>query len=322
MNKRAASQARHVARLMCLGFVLLASSIVAWQPGVRAGDGTGPLLEAFFWRRPKVKIVGWVYPASETQWRVGDQVVGIEPDSPLADDAVGGGYAAVTAIVTDDGQLQADGIFSRPATSIYGSTVEFRCLIQEITPRYWIVCNRVVLVTEKTTIQGRPEVDSLAEVKGIRLTGDTMLAQSIRVALPAAYSEVEFEGPIEGIGDDAWLVNGIPVAISAVTTIRGVPELGVTAEVRGFLQPDGSVLADVITVKGAGSTPQLDVEGLVETIDPAYWVVGGTTIWMDARTFVDDSRAPAEVGMWASVRALVRQDGTLLALRIRLSRPN
>jgi hypothetical protein len=28
------------------------------------------------------------------------------------------------------------------------------------------------------------------------------------------------------------------------------------------------------------------------------------------------------VGMWASVRALVRQDGTLLALRIRLSRPN
>jgi hypothetical protein len=224
--------------------------------------------------------------------------------------------------VDDEGDLHAESVSLEPPSGGIGYTYEFRCLIQEIDARYWIVCNRVVLITDNTSIQGRPEVGSLAEVKGIRISADAILARSIRVLVASAFAEVEFEGPIESVANDVWVVNGITVAISPVTVVRGVPAPGLAAEVKGALQPDGSVLAKLITVKGAELAPQVDIEGLVERMEPTSWLVAGTQVFIGPTTFIDDSRAPAEMGMWAQVRALRRQDGSLLALRIRLSRPN
>jgi hypothetical protein len=277
---------------------------------------------ALDFRRPRVKITGWISDASTDHWRMDDRVLHIGPDSLIEGDVQSGEYAVVIATVDDDGELHAENVSLQPPSGGVGYTIEFRCLIQEIDPRYWIVCNRVVLITENTTIQGRPEIGSLAEVKGIRMAGDAVLARSIRVVVASAYAEVEFEGAIESVADTVWTVNGITVTLSAVTVIRGVPELGRAAEVKGALQPDGSVLAQVITVKGAESTTQVDIEGLVEEIEATSWLVAGTRVAIGTSTFIDDSRAPAEVGMWAQIRALRRQDGSLLALRIRLSRPD
>jgi hypothetical protein len=277
---------------------------------------------ALDFRRPRVKITGWISDASTDHWRMDDRVLHIGPDSLIEGDVQSGEYAVVIATVDDDGELHAENVSLQPPSGGVGYTIEFRCLIQEIDPRYWIVCNRVVLITENTTIQGRPEIGSLAEVKGIRMAGDAVLARSIRVVVASAYAEVEFEGAIESVADTVWTVNGITVTLSPVTVIRGVPEMGRAAEVKGALQPDGSVLAQVITVKGAESTTQVDIEGLVEEIEATSWLVAGTRVAIGTSTFIDDSRAPAEVGMWAQIRALRRQDGSLLALRIRLSRPD
>nr|MBC7244354.1 hypothetical protein [Chloroflexota bacterium] len=272
-------------------------------------------------RRPSVKIVGWISEIRATHWLIGDQVIYIDPASPVAKIAKVGMHVVVVAWQDSAGQLYAENIFFQPQEDLSGTNIEFRCLIQELDPRYWIVCNRMILIAESTAIQGRPELGALAEVKGIRLFGNTVFARSIKVVAPGAYAEVEFEGAIESLSDSIWVVNGVRVTINVVTVIQGVPELGLIAEVKGILQPDGSVLAQSITVKGPGVTPQVDIEGVVERIEAKYWIVAGTMVYVDARTFIDDSRAPAEVGMWAQVRALRRLDGTLLAQRIRLSRP-
>lgn len=272
-------------------------------------------------RRPRVKVAGWINHTRAGLWRVDDLLLHIDTNSIVGASAQSGGYAVVIAEVDDDGQLHAQSVALEPTTGI-GYTMEFRCLIQSIDPRYWMVCNRVVLITENTSIQGRPEIGALAEVKGIRISADAVLARKIRVVVASAYAEVEFEGPIESVADDVWTVNGITVGISPVTVIRGTPQPGMGAEVKGTLQPDGSVLAQWITVKGAQLTTQVDIEGVVESIETTHWLVAGTQVFLGPSTFIDDSRAPAEVGMWAQVRALRRQDGSLLALRIRLSRPD
>ena len=284
-------------------------------------------------RRPRVKVTGWIgvprpYPllgvgtAGSNFWRIDDLVLRIAADSFIEGDVQTDAFATAIAAVDDDGQLVAQSVSLRPLPGEIGYPLEFRCLIQEIGPRYWIVCNRVVLITQNTSVQGRPEIGSLAEVKGVRLTGNTVLARSVKVTIPDAYAEVEFEGSIESLADSAWIVNGITVTITPVTVVRGVAELGLTAEVKGILQPNGSVLAQSITVKDAGPTLQVDIEGRVEEIEPTYWQVAGTQVFVDSSTFIDDSRAPAEVGMWAQVRALTRLDGSLLAQRIRLGRPD
>jgi hypothetical protein len=291
-------------------------------PAQYAGQSTGIEQTIDLKRRPRVKFTGWISDISTDLWRVGDRVLRVDPDSLIEGNVETGKYVVVIADVDDDGQLHAESVSLQPPSGGIGYTFEFRCLIQEIDPRYWIVCNRVVLITENTSIQGQPEIGSLAEVKGIRMSGDAVLARSIKVVVADAYAEVEFEGPIESVAKDAWIVNGITVTISPVTVVRGVPELAVTAEVKGLLQPDGSVLAKLITVKGGELIPQVDIEGLVGRIEATSWLVAGTQVFIGANTFIDDSGAPAEVGMWAQIRAFRRQDGSLLALRIRLSRPN
>jgi len=322
---------RHSVRLAVLSLVIaivLSTSAPITATSVRADGHTSlpdtlqPVAgEPSLMRRPQVKFSGWIGESSAQLWRIGDRVLHLDPDSTLDASVQAGRYATVIASVDDEGELHAESVSVQSPTGGIGYTMEFRCLIQEISLRYWIMCNRVVLITENTSIQGRPEIGAMAEVKGLRLTADAVLAKSIKVAVPGAFAEVEFEGAIESLAADVWTVNGITVTISPVTAIRGVPGLGLLAEVKGVLQPDGSVLAIAITVKGPGLTSQLDIEGLVEAIEPSYWVVGGTKVSINGNTFIDDSRASAEVGMWAQIRALRRQDQSLLALRIRLTRP-
>lgn len=306
---------------------LILSSALAKPKLVSAQSQPSPIQVAGIFhdkfRRPSVKLVGWISAVKATFLAIGEHAIRVDPSFPIAEAVEVGTYAEVIARPDDENQLCAENLFEKPKNeSPWGTNMEFRCLIQEIDPRYWIVCNRMVLITENTTIQGRPEIGALAEVKGVRLPADTVLARSIKVVVASPYAEVEFEGPIETLSNNVWVINGITVAINVVTVIRGTPELGLIAEVQGILQPDGSVLAQSITVKGPGVTLQVDIEGIVEQIEAKYWVVAETTVYVDARTFVDESRAPAEVGMWAQVRAYRRLDGTLLALRIRLSRPS
>ena len=329
MDKQTWRPYRRLAVLSLAIVLVVSMSGLIRNPSVSADGQTG-LLEARrpvegaidLTRRPRVKFSGWIGESSADRWRIGDRLLRVDPNFPIDGSVQAGRYATVIARVDDEGGLLAESVSLQPPSGGIGYTIEFRCLIQEIDVRYWIVCNRVVLITENTSIQGRPEIGALAEVKGIRLTGDTVLAKSIKVAVPGAFAEVEFEGAIESLAEDVWMVNGNTVAISPVTVIRGVPELGLLAEVKGVLQPDGSVLAILITVKGPGLTSQMDIEGLVEKIEATYWMVAGTKVFIDRNTFIDDSRASAEVGMWAQIRALRRQDQSLLALRIRLSRPD
>jgi len=273
-------------------------------------------------RRPRVKFSDWIGEGGADRWRIGDRILRVDSDSPLKGSAQVGKFATVIARVDDQDVLHAEGISLEPPSGLTGYAIEFRCLIQEVNWRYWVVCNRVVLITENTSIQGRPEIGALAEVKGTRLTGNAVLARIIKVAVPEAFAEVEFEGAIESLAQDAWVVSGNTVTISPVTEISGVPEIGLQAEVKGVLQPDGSVLAIQITVKDLELSAQINLEGLVEQIEDDWWVVAGTKVFIDGNTFIDDGRAPAEVGMWAQIRALRRQDQSLLALRIRLSRPD
>jgi hypothetical protein len=203
-----------------------------------------------------------------------------------------------------------------------GSPIEFRGLIQEVAERYWIASGRIVLITEDTRVHGRPEIGALAEVKGVRMFGNTVLANSVEIVWPDIYSPVQFEGTLESISQQTWIVGGVTVTISSVSVVLGTPALGLVTEVQGVLQPDGSVRADRAVIRGSTSAPQIDISGLVEYIEPSQWIVSGTTVLIDERTFIDDSHASAEVGMWAQVRAHRRRNGALLAVRILLSRPD
>jgi hypothetical protein len=217
---------------------------------------------------------------------------------------------------------QGPGISTQPPGEPSGYPVEFRGLIEGIDPRYWMVGSHMVLITAQTSVEGQPQLGAMAEVKGLLLHDGIVLARSIRVTAPGALAEVEFEGRIESISENLWVVDGTTVKVHAATAILGTPAVGAIAEVRGLLQPDDSVMAQQIVVRHPGIPFLTAVEGVVEGIEATHWVIAGEMVVLDSSSFIDDSRAPAEVGMWALAEGFPQQGASLLAVRIRLSRPD
>ncbi len=292
-------------------------------------------------RRPVVKITGWISEIAPAHLFIGDRALLVGPASRVAGDARVGLYAMATAEADDRGQLHAQAVYllpppsggqdlaalwggasAQPPGDTSGYPIEFKGIIADLDPRYWLVDSRMVLITNRTLIEGQPQLDALAEVKGMQLFQDTVLAKSIKVRAPSAYAEVEFEGTIESVAESVWVVEGNLVRISPGTVIEGTPAVGSVAEVQGVVQPDEAVLAQRIIVTHPGMGLMAELEGLVESIEPMQWVVAATPVSIDSGTFIDDSRAPAEVGMWALVRGLPEPGGSLLAVRIRLARPD
>lgn len=61
---------------------------------------------------------------------------------------------------------------------------------------------------------------------------------------------VEIKGRIDELAAYRWVVKGQGVALSNETTVEGTPGVGATVEVEGIRQPDGTLLAVEIRVRG------------------------------------------------------------------------
>ena len=102
--------------------------------------------------------------------------------------------------------------------------------------------------------------------------------------------------------------------------------VGLKAEVRGRQRGDGSVAATFILVEDINPQQEVRLSGQVVSMTQEVWVIAvganAQTVYLDANTFIDESRAPALPGNLVSLLALQRSDDSLLALRIRLERPD
>jgi hypothetical protein len=84
------------------------------------------------------------------------------------------------------------------------------------------------------------------------LVGCGAREQSAQILTPDAVASsvetVTLRGTVQQLGQDEWLVDGMPVALDAQTAIQGLPAVGLAATVRGALGDDGVLLAREIVV--------------------------------------------------------------------------
>jgi hypothetical protein len=127
---------------------------------------------------------------------------------------------------------------------------------------------------------------------------------------------VMWNGVIDSIAPDQWLIAGQAVAISPRTIIRttGTPAAGMWAEVQAARDGD-TLTARRITV----TPPEMRLRGEISFIPEGRigtWIVGGQPFEVTADTAISDRGGPVVVGAWAQVIAL-EQGGALVAQRIR-----
>ena len=132
---------------------------------------------------------------------------------------------------------------------------------------------------------------------------------------------VDIEGRIERVGADGGLtVNGIPVTVSALTSIDAALQVGSPVQVRGLLQLDGSVLAREIVGYGPGVTAgtEASVAGVVEEVITG--TDGRTTGFViDEITVATDQLTRLEVDLTVGVAVVAQAiviNGEILAVTV------
>jgi hypothetical protein len=234
------------------------SSILASRIRVQDGGGGGTEIE---FRGPIVALPN--DPDLNGSWIVGNVTVTVNINTtvlPTRTVAALGAIAEVHASRQPDGSLLATRIQIEHAGEVEGE-VEFRGPIVALpgAPDLngpWVVGNLTVTVNLTTTVlpaRTAAALGAIAEVKALRQPDGSLLAQTIKIESEHEFeNEVEFKGTISdliGTGPYTMTVANHTVKTDALTQINITLTNGALVEVRGQLQPDGSVLANSIKVE-------------------------------------------------------------------------
>ena len=184
-----------------------------------------------------------------------------------------------------------------------------------------------VVLSDLTKTIGDTTVGSNVRIKAeLQLDGDLLARE---VAQYVVYDEtgetlanpVDMEGRIERISAGGSLtINGIPVAVSALTTIDAGLQVGAPVQVRGLLQLDGSVLAREIVGYGPSVTggTEASVVGVVERVftssdgETTGFVIDGINIAADQLTRLE---VDLTVGVAVVAQAVVI-NGEIIAVTV------
>ncbi len=212
------------------------------------------------------------------------------------------------------------------AQSAAGLEVKFAGVIQAVpaAPGYpvgvWRVAGREITVNASTRIQPRGVVAAVgmwADVSARRGADGALTAQQVMV-MPA---EVRIKGPIgakpadpTGLGD--WTIAGLKITVNADTKISqrgGALDVGNWAEV--FATKTGAGLV-ALRMRGIERQEDVDIFGAIESFSDTQWVLSGIPVTVVTSTLILGTPA---VDLLAQAGAALQEDGSLLALRLKVS---
>jgi len=121
------------------------------------------------------------------------------------------------------------------------------------------------------------------------------------------------EGEVQEINEAAWRIAGQTVLVNAGTLILGQPQVGDRVLFEGRLQPDGSKIADRLTLLSRRLTNTFRFIGTVEAIGAEAWTISGRTVRVDAATVIEPGIAVSDT---VEASGEVAADGALVATRL------
>ncbi|SHK21145.1 DUF5666 domain-containing protein [Rhodothermus profundi] len=218
-----------------------------------------------------------------------------------------------------------------PITAISDSTLE----VQGHTVRV-LSTTRIVGDNDQPLTLADLQVGVFVEIKA-RLLNGQLVALVIEVEKPDRAEmdrrKVEIEGIILERTDSTFTVGTLTFHLTPVTKIEGEDDqpltpaalqVGVFVEVKGYLDPTTHTLYALKVQVEQPDARELELVGHIEALGSDSLVVAGITIFVDANTRIEDpweqplTLADLKVGLLVKVEARQRDDGTYLALEIKI----
>ncbi|MFN3929074.1 MAG: DUF5666 domain-containing protein [Thermoflexus sp.] len=233
--------------IFLLGLIGLALAACTTPPAVEEGTAT-------HWEGTVEAVLpdGLQVSGRLVRWTGQTQIMGeIQVGSRVEVEGVQTGDALNAALIRVRSHDESTAAMGRTAAGTFASPlptpvsrIEFKGVVEAILPDGYRISGQTVIVTTTTRIEGLVTVGAFVEVEGILLADGSVLALKIEVKAPEA--EIEFKGVVEAVLPDGYRIAGRTVVVTTTTQIDGPIGVGSYVEVKGYLQPDGTVLASRI----------------------------------------------------------------------------
>jgi hypothetical protein len=138
-------------------------------------------------------------------------------------------------------------------------------------------------------------------------------ASPVTVPATSEPEAVQLAGTVEAFSANAWTVAGRRFEVTSETVVEGSPEVGLQAEVEGLAYPGGRTVALRLTVHTP--VPDVTFSGVLESYDDDSWRVNRQRVLVSDATRIEGR---PRVGAWVDVSASRTEDGTLVALTLKV----
>jgi len=219
------------------------------------------------------------------------------------------------------------------ATSQRIAEMSFRGRVESMGNARWTVGGVVVSTSAETVMDGEIGVGTLVRIQVRSFSDGTLLAVSISAepeqTVPEPTPVPTAEPTMTATEVPPTPVPTVeeikPTAPSAVVpTEEPAPSATPTKEPTPKPTPTASPTSTATPVPPT-PTPPRDIKvrfsGRIEAMSGGSWTVGGQAVRTDAATRIDESEERAAVGATATVLAIRQEDGSLLAVEIKIEPP-
>ena len=181
----------------------------------------------------------------------------------------------------------------------------------------------VVIVAVRDQLTGELSLEALeihVTSKGPEEAEDDISEEEEPAATSTPVNIAEIDGEFQGISTSTgrWIVGGTEVAVDANTRIEDAIAVGQLVEIEAEILPDGSLLALRVEAKEEAQivSSKTKLEGIFTGVDPQnenIWIISEVSVLVGPGT---DTDGLPFVGQHVEVKALLQEDGTLLAREI------
>ena len=263
------------------------------------------------------------------QWIIGGTPVTVSNRTDTDGTPQLGQRVKVTALLQEDGSLHAREIENesgRGRPSDQDDETELEGTFEGTdADGNWIIGGRKIAVDAVTGLEGNPSVGRRVSVEAIKDRAGRLLARKIKDESDnkrETKREAKLKGVVDRVlTDGSLVVDGVRVAISALTELATVAKAGDRVEIHALLQENGDFLAREIEADLDGDGEEsndaspVDIEGEIESVNPdGSLVVNGIRIAISA---LSDVRGDLKAGAAVRVRGLREENGNVLARSLR-----
>lgn len=174
------------------------------------------------------------------------------------------------------------------------------------------------VVVSSTQVVSFDVDEGAVEVTNLNVTVIVIAGQSTVIVAGQPPEQPVFqmkgEGTVEEISPTSWRIAGRTFLINENTVLVGQPQVGDRVAFKARILPDGTLIADRISLLEQVPNSRFTFAGTVDAISEMEWTIAGRVVQVDQLSNIDTN---IQIGTLVEVRGSIDQDGTLRATRIR-----